>query len=58
MGLNEFSDLKDEEFRAIKLIRTSYPNVQTEKINLEAALLPKSVDWRQKGIVTPVMNEG
>lgn len=59
MGITKFSDLTKEEFKA-KYLTLRAPNswCQPAKFlnNLEAA--PASVDWREKGGVSPVKDQG
>lgn len=61
-GINQFADVSTEEFRALYLgLR---PDLRTENnIPLRQAEIPDvellaSFDWRQKGVVTPVKNQG
>jgi KDEL-tailed cysteine endopeptidase len=60
LTVNQFADLNNEEFRAM---RNSYRAMLTSSKassfrygNLTD--IPPSVDWRQKGAVTPVKNQG
>lgn len=64
MGMNHFGDMTVDEIRQVMhgllpLERTSERNYQSSKfIKPNFFEAPKSVDWREKGYVTPVKNQG
>jgi xylem cysteine proteinase len=71
LGLNEFADLTHDEFKATYLgLRPSGGDDDDEEEEgspslaagsyegVDVASLPKSVDWRSKGAVTGVKNQG
>ncbi|KAF3325546.1 xylem cysteine proteinase 2 [Carex littledalei] len=63
LGLNEFADMHHEEFKSRYLglkgnfMRKSEATLG-DSTNKNASYLPKFVDWRNKGAVTPVKNQG
>ncbi|CAL8147005.1 unnamed protein product [Prunus armeniaca] len=64
LGLNEHSDLSDEEFlrqrtgykRATE--STSSANISFRYKDLSPTDVPPSIDWREKGAVTPIKDQG
>lgn len=71
-GLTQFSDYKEDEFMAKKLTR-KFSKKKIHEINNEindnrvlnmlryerdALRVPKKIDWREKGVVSPVRNQG
>jgi cathepsin L len=61
MGLNEFADLTNAEFKryyTTKTIDTTKLNVAPGRSFPENLKLPVTVDWRQHNAVTPIKNQG
>jgi hypothetical protein len=59
-GVNEFADLSEDEFRSQKLGFKAGGSFQCKGPNasLPVRAADDSVDWRAKGAVTPVKNQG
>jgi cathepsin L len=60
VAMNKFGDLTVEEFaHMFNTLRFDYQTFnQTNVVALNAVDLPTTVDWRTKGVVTPVKDQG
>lgn len=61
LGLNKFADLTNEEFKAIYSRKPKKPArspLQYERPRLDTCDTPSSLDWRKKGVVTGVKDQG
>ena len=60
-GINEFTDLTEAEFKAQKLggyIALTNPQSSEPAVKQSIKDLPESVDWRDKGVITDVKDQG
>lgn len=58
LGVNQFADLTTDEFaQKMNGLRPELKRPSKSIFNAEANALPATVDWRTKGVVTPVKNQ-
>jgi len=60
IGINQFSDMSEEEFSSIMLSGLKVPTHEHKGAEFRATNtpVPNTVDWIKKGYVTPVKNQG
>ncbi len=60
MGVNQFTDLTPEEFKAnyISGLKTQVGSFGCNTFSSSSTNLPSSIDWRSKGAVTTVKDQG
>lgn len=55
---NKFVDLTNEEFRRMYLVYQPRSHLQTRFMYQKHGDLPKSIDWRRRGAVTHIKDQG
>lgn len=61
MGVNQFTDLTPEEFRSQYInggLKTEVGSYGCKSFSSSTSGAPSSIDWRQKGAVNPVRDQG
>jgi len=61
MGVNNFADKTDDEIKEIRGTRRAQEHLKKyskEEESYPKHTIPKSMDWRMKGIITPIKDQG
>ncbi|KAM7263328.1 hypothetical protein ACFE04_003126 [Oxalis oulophora] len=59
LGVNEFTDLTNEEFMTMKTGYKMNPSRSQTMFKYESVSeVPSTKDWRKEGVVTPIKNQG
>ena len=67
VGLNKFADLSNEEFKEMYMSKVKGPRSNELKmggvkrnmtVSSRTCNAPTSLDWRDKGVVTPIKDQG
>lgn len=54
LGVNKFTDYTPEEYRRLLGYKKSAASLALQETYLTDVTAPESIDWREKGAVTPV----
>merc|ERR1740122_104747 len=58
MAMNRFADWTQEEFEKMLTTKYSPSSHPMARLEVQAQANPESMDWRDKGAVTPVKDQG